>query len=229
MSAATTTPSLSPAEARLRRLFKMFNRLMILMWRLGWGPWLNAAPSILGRYLVLTHTGRKSGRVYHTPVNYATWDGALYVTAGFGAVSDWYRNLQAHPACEVWLPGGWYRATAEEVTDSERALPILREVLIASAFAARVAGLDPRRMGDDELRAATAGYRLIRLNPGPALTGGGPGDLAWVGWLAAAVALPVGLTLGRRRRPRTDGPTGSPYVMMNPIETISLSKETPND
>jgi deazaflavin-dependent oxidoreductase (nitroreductase family) len=228
MSAATATPSPSSADARLRRLFKLFNPLMVLMWRLGWGPWLNAAPRILGRYLVLTHTGRKSGRVYHTPVNYATWDGALYVTAGFGAVSDWYRNLQANPTCEVWLPDGWYRATAEDVTGSERALPILREVLIASAFAARAAGLDPLTMGDDELRAATADYRLLRLlrlTPGPALTGGGPGDLAWVGWLAAVVALPVGLALGRRAR--TDGPTGPDYAMMDPIETVPLSKETP--
>lgn len=188
MSHPITSAPLSATEALLRRGFKSVNRFMLLLWRLGFGSWLNAAPGILGRYMVIIHTGRKSGRTYRTPVNYIELDGDLYCTAGFGAVSDWYRNLIANPAGEVWLPNGWYAVKAEDVSAADNALWIMRQVLIASAFAARAAGIDPQRMSDAALQQATRDYRLLRLTRGSARTGpGGPGDLAWV-WPATVMA-----------------------------------------
>ena len=61
-----------------------------------------------GQIMVLTHTGRKSGLRRRTPVNYALVDGEVYCTAGFGQISDWYRNILANPQVEVWLPDGWW-------------------------------------------------------------------------------------------------------------------------
>jgi hypothetical protein len=52
-------------------------------------------------------------------VNYAIVDGEVYCTAGFGAVSDWYRNIRTNPEVEVWLPDGWWAGVAEEVTDAK--------------------------------------------------------------------------------------------------------------
>ncbi len=201
MSSLSPTPTALQtwAEANLRRGFKLLNRFMLLNWRLGLGSWLNAAPGVLGRYVVLTHIGRKSGRVFRTPVNYAKIDGCVYCTAGFGSECDWYRNLMATPVCELWLPDGWYDAVVEDVTDSPDALPLLREVLIASAFAARLAGIDPRRMADNDLRTATQAYRLLKLTPTAARTGpGGPSDLAWI-WPVATTGLLGILALTRRR------------------------------
>ncbi|NTW98126.1 MAG: nitroreductase family deazaflavin-dependent oxidoreductase, partial [Oscillochloris sp.] len=93
-------------ERALRQGFRLFNRYMLLLWRLGLGRWLSVTPTITGRYLVLTHTGRKSGLPRRTPLNFAEVDGTIYITAGFGAVSDWYRNILASPQVELWLPGG---------------------------------------------------------------------------------------------------------------------------
>lgn len=42
----------------------------MLLWRLGLGKWVNGMPNLSGRILVITHTGRNSGNIYHTPVNY---------------------------------------------------------------------------------------------------------------------------------------------------------------
>jgi hypothetical protein len=92
-----------------RQVFKRLNPLMLWHWRLGMGPYLNFWPSGLGRFVVLVHRGRKSGRVYHTPVNYAEINGDVYVTAGFGKTADWYRNVMANPRIEVWLPDGCHR------------------------------------------------------------------------------------------------------------------------
>jgi deazaflavin-dependent oxidoreductase (nitroreductase family) len=186
-------------EERLRQGFKKFNRFMMLMWRLGLGRWVNAWPEVGGRIMVITHTGRKTGIKRHTPVNYTIADGEIYCTAGFGSVSDWFRNIKANPEVEVWLPDGWWVGVAEELTDTKTRIPLLRQVLIASGFAARAAGIDPVAMTNDELDAATADYRLIRIRRTVARTGpGGPGDLAWVWPLATMLLLP--LVLFRRRK-----------------------------
>jgi deazaflavin-dependent oxidoreductase (nitroreductase family) len=186
-------------EQELRQGFKYFNRFMLLMWRLGLGRWINAWPEVGGRIMVITHTGRKTGVRRRTPVNYTVANGDIYCTAGFGGISDWYRNIVADPQVEVWLPEGWWAGIAEEVLDDQLRLPLLRQVLIDSGFAARAAGLDPMAMSNSELEAATAKYRLIRIRRAAARTGrGGPGDLAWVWPLATFILLP--LVLFRRKR-----------------------------
>ncbi|HEC23469.1 MAG TPA: nitroreductase family deazaflavin-dependent oxidoreductase [Chloroflexi bacterium] len=190
---------------KLRRLFRSFNRFMLLMWRLGLGRWINLWPEVGGRIMVITHTGRRTGLKRYTPVNYTILDGDVYCTVGFGAISDWYRNIRANPNVEVWLPDGWWAGVAEEIPPEEETfLPALRQVLIASGFAAPLFGVRPGSMTDDELRALTADYRLIRIRRTEARTGpGGPGDLAWVWPLATFLLLP--LALRRCRRPRRGG------------------------
>jgi deazaflavin-dependent oxidoreductase (nitroreductase family) len=127
------------------------------------GRWINAWPAGGGRIMVITHTGRRTGLRRQTPVNYAPGDDAVYCTAGFGRRADWYRNLVADPAVEVWLPQERWRGVAEDVSESPDRVPRLRQVLIASGFAAYLAGLNPRRMGDDHLRRLAEEYRLIRI------------------------------------------------------------------
>lgn len=185
---------------QLRQGFKKYlNPFMMTMWRLGLGEWFNIWPQVSGRVMVITHIGRKTGATRRTPVNYAIVDGEVYCLAGFGSISDWYRNILAHPHVEVWLPDGWWAGTAEEVSDCERRLPIMRAVMIGSGFVAYVAGLNPRRMTDAELDKVTANYRLIHIRRTEARTGPrGPGDLAWVWPVATMVLLP--LVFLRRKR-----------------------------
>ena len=190
--------SLSVSEEDLRRIFKSFNRFMLLLWRLGLGAWGNGT-SFGGSLMVLKHTGRKTGLVRQTPVNYTIIDGDIYCTAGFGKGSDWYLNIMANPEVEVWLPDSRWAAIAEDVTDMENGHFIFRQVLIASGFAGPLLGVNPKQLSDLDLINLLESYRLIRIRPANALTGpGGPGDLAWV-WPAATVAL-LGLLLFRRRK-----------------------------
>jgi deazaflavin-dependent oxidoreductase (nitroreductase family) len=185
--------------AKLRQSFKYFNKFMLLMWRLGLGKWVNFWPEVGGQIMVLTHTGRKTGLKRQTPVNYALVEGELYCTAGFGQLADWYRNIMAEPKVEVWLPDGWWAGLAEDVTDPEQRLPLLRQVLIGSGFAAYLAGINPRSMTDEALDAATTDYRLLRIRRAEARTGpDGPGDLAWV-WPLATLVLLWLLVRGCRR------------------------------
>jgi deazaflavin-dependent oxidoreductase (nitroreductase family) len=203
MSAISTnspTPTLPAADATLRRAFKYGNKFMLLMWRLGLQRWGMSNP-YSGYIMVLTHTGRKSGLLRRTPVNFAEIGGDIYCTAGFGAAADWYRNLLANARAQIWLPdGSWWEGEAEDITDlpAEQRLPLLRQVLINSGFAALAAGVNPHSMSDGELAAATAEYKLVRIHRTAARTGvDGPGDLQWV-WIVATAAL-AALLLRRRR------------------------------
>ncbi len=187
-------------EAQLRQVFKYFNQFMLLMWRLGLGKWLNAWPEKGGQIMVITHIGRRSGLQRRTPVNYALIDGDLYCTAGFGHVSDWYRNMKVNPNVEIWLPDGWWDGIAEDVSDAPNRLSILRQVLISSGFAAEMAGIHPKTMSDTELDAQTTSYKLVRIQHTAARTGpGGPNDLNWV-WPLAMILL-LSLTFRRKRKP----------------------------
>jgi len=191
--------SANSLDARLRRGLKYFNRFMLLLWRLGLGNWLNAWPGVFGWTMVLTHTGRRSGLPRRTPVNFALVDGDLYCVAGFGAGSDWYRNICVQPRVEVWLPEGWWTGVAEDVSSLPDRLVYIRQVLIASGFAARLAGIDPLSISDEELERVTRPYRLVRIRLLTACTGpGGPGELAWIWPLATFILLP--LVFFRRRK-----------------------------
>jgi deazaflavin-dependent oxidoreductase (nitroreductase family) len=136
---------------------------MLWMWRIGLGPWINAWPAVGGRIMVLTHKGRRSGRRHQTPVNYAPEGDAVYCTAGFGRRADWYRNLMADPAAEVWLPKERWSGTAEDVSEAPDRVQRLRQVLLASGFAAYLAGINPRRISPAELDRLAGEYRLIRI------------------------------------------------------------------
>jgi deazaflavin-dependent oxidoreductase (nitroreductase family) len=201
-------PQSSVDYASLRQSFKYLNRFMLLMWRLGMGGWVNFWPEMIGRIMVVTHTGRKSGRRLHTPVNYAMMDGEVYCTAGFGQVSDWYRNMLANPQVEVWLPNGvlrpnsWYGGVAREVHDPAQRIILLRQILknsgriVSSSF-----GYNPWAATDEELAETTRDYHVMHIHCTHALTGsGGPGELSGI-WLAAAwVLLPLTILLMFRRK-----------------------------
>lgn len=178
--------------ARLARWFKRLNRwLMIPMWRLGLGRLMNSWPSVGGRILVLNHTGRKSGLRRQTPLNYApSPPTTVHIIAGLGGKTDWYRNIINDPAVEVWLPDARWKAEAVDVSDHPHRVAIMRDVLFASGFAAPLAGVDPRRLSDHEIEEKTAEYKVVELRQLAEATGsGGPGDLAWVWVVVAALWL----------------------------------------
>jgi len=148
--------------AKLRPFFKTMNKFMLLMWRLGLGPLINFWPAVIGRIMVITHTGRKSGLKRQTPANYAIVDGDVYCITM--PITDWYRNIKANPDIEVWLPDGRWNATAEEIPNDETNLSYLRQVMIASGFAASTfGGVNPRKLSDDELLDKCQDYQLFRI------------------------------------------------------------------
>jgi len=79
------TPNYTPKQLNaLRRFFHGMNYFMVFMLRLGLGRMCEWWPEGFGRIMVIEHRGRRSGKHYTTPVNYAPANGDVYCLAGFG-------------------------------------------------------------------------------------------------------------------------------------------------
>ncbi len=186
-------------EKRLRKGFKLFNRFMVLLFRLGLGAYGNGNP-YTGWIMIMKHRGRRTGMTRLTPVNYAEVRGDIYCTAGFGRMSDWYQNIRETPRVEVWLTNGRYEGIAEDASNDPYRIYLLRQVLIASGPAAPIFGVDPRKLTDVQVEKLLEHYALVRIRRTVALTGpGGPGDLAWF-WPLATFALTLLCLVQNRKR-----------------------------
>jgi deazaflavin-dependent oxidoreductase (nitroreductase family) len=170
----------------IRRIFLLFNRFfMVPMFRLGFGPFMGNR--ITGYIMVLRNTGRKTGKSYYSPVNYAIHRGNIYCMAGFGRVSDWYCNIRFAGEIEVILPGSTLFARVDEVSDpAERAL-LIRMILKNAGLAGFFAGFNPITVKDEELLIKTADLPLLCLHP--VGVGNGPSDPG--GWMEVWAVLSI--------------------------------------
>ena len=74
----------------------------------------------------LTHTGRRSGRTYVTPVGARRAGDVVLIPLTFGNQSDWSRNVLAAGRCSLRLAGVDYDATAPTLLSSQVADPHVR-------------------------------------------------------------------------------------------------------
>ena len=86
-------------------------------------------------FAILTHTGRRSGRAYRTPVNLFRARDGYVIALTYGHDGDWVKNVMAARGCTARTRG---RTVALErpriVTDRTRALvpAVVRPILAAT-------------------------------------------------------------------------------------------------
>lgn len=80
---------------------------------------LNHLTRPLMRYLpgfgVVRHRGRRSGRVFETPVNVFPTDTAIVIALTYGSETDWLKNVLAAGGCEIQTRGRWVHCTHPRV------------------------------------------------------------------------------------------------------------------
>ncbi len=173
----------------MRQFFRLLNRFfMVPMFRLGLGGLI--CNPITGYIMVLKTVGRKTGRVRYAPVNYAIRDGCIYCLAGWGRVSDWYRNVRAAPDVRAILPGGALSGRVEEVEAEGERAAVIRQIFKNGGFAGFFEGFNPYRVSEATLLERTSGLPLLRIRPTGIESGASdPGGWAWAFILLAVVAL----------------------------------------
>lgn len=109
------------AENQRRRppalLFKLMNPVMAFMVRHNIG-------SLSSELMIITHTGRKSGRQYSTPIGY-TYDGDTLLGFTISGRSQWYLNVQQNPQVVLTIKGQPVKARTELVNDLDEVAKLL--------------------------------------------------------------------------------------------------------
>jgi deazaflavin-dependent oxidoreductase (nitroreductase family) len=72
-----------------------------------WNPLVLRVAGHLPGFAIVRHVGRKSGRVYRTPLNAFRTDGGYIIALTYGAESDWVKNVLAAGSCELFTRGRW--------------------------------------------------------------------------------------------------------------------------
>lgn len=155
---------------------KLLFKLPILLWRLGLGP-------IVGRlFMIITHTGRKTGTPRRTMVEYHAMNGIKYVLAGFGVQTQWYRNMLANPQVTIQTSDGTEQMTAIRVTHDEELMAVV-ELFLRRDRPLMKWFLDSMEISSDRdsILANKNNFYFIRFDPtSEPAPRGLEVDLAWI-------------------------------------------------
>ncbi len=119
------------------------------------------------KFLLLTHRGRKTGLIRRTVIAVMLYDRRKQesmVLAGYGKDSDWYRNLQAHPALEIQTGFCRYRPTQRFLTEEE-VYALLARFAHRIRFALRVASYTAFDGSEQQLRALAKVIGGVAFSP----------------------------------------------------------------
>ncbi len=118
---------------RVGPVLKPLFRLPLFFQRLGLGM------LIPRNVLILTTTGRRTGRPHRTPVEFGPGPGnqPYMVMSGWDGRTDWYRNLLANPCLQVWYRGREWEARAEPAPNAEVA-QVMKELARLTPTARRM-------------------------------------------------------------------------------------------
>jgi deazaflavin-dependent oxidoreductase (nitroreductase family) len=87
---------------------------------------------------ILTHVGRKSGKVYRTPVNVFRAPNGFIIALTYSSQSEWVKNVLAAGRCELKTRGKTYQLSTPKVVRD----PTRRRFPIPVRIVLRVVGAD---------------------------------------------------------------------------------------
>jgi deazaflavin-dependent oxidoreductase (nitroreductase family) len=118
--------------------------------------------------LLLITTGRKSGLLRTTPLQYEEVNGNYFVASARGKDADWYKNILACPEVIVQVKSKSYRANAKAITDPDQMADFLelrlkrRPRMIKAIM--RMEGL-PSQFDREDLVAFAENKALVEIQP----------------------------------------------------------------
>lgn len=145
--------------ARMKNIQKIHR----VLYAIGLGP-------VVGRIiLLLTTTGRRSGKQRVTPLQYEEIDGMYYLGAARGLRADWVRNIQANPQVEIRVGAKHLRGCAEVVNDPSKFADFMevrleRHPRMIGFIMEKAHGL-PRRPSREQLEGLAAEEAIVIVRP----------------------------------------------------------------
>ena len=94
-------------------------RLWTSITKYGVNPFSRLVAGRVPGFGLLETRGRRSGRVYHTPVSAHREGGVVWLVAEHGARADYVKNLRAGPHIRLRLGGRWRTGRATVLPDDD--------------------------------------------------------------------------------------------------------------
>jgi deazaflavin-dependent oxidoreductase (nitroreductase family) len=142
---------------------KNIQRIHRMLYAIGLGP-------IIGRIiLLLTTTGRRSGKKRVTPLQYEMIGSDYYLGSARGIKSDWARNIQSNPQVEVRVGAKHFQGTAKVITDPSKFADFLevrleRHPLMVGLMMEKAHGL-PRHPNREQLEGLAKEEAFVIVHP----------------------------------------------------------------
>ncbi len=143
--------------------FKNIQKIHRILYAIGLGP-------VLGKIvLLLTTTGRRSGKKRVTPLQYEEIDGLYYLGAARGLKADWVRNIQFCPEVEIQVGSKKFCGAAEVVSDPSKFADFMevrleRHPRMMGLLMERAHGL-PRRPSREQLEQLALNEAMVIVHP----------------------------------------------------------------
>ncbi len=133
----------------------------------------NAGPAVGHTFLAFTHVGRKTGQPHQTVAMVLRYDkasGEAAIVSAWGPQTDWYLNVQGHPAVQVQLGGQTFTPQQRFLGEEEAfdvAVQFRREHPHRMRLASRILGWGDLR-DDARLRTFVRSHPFVALRPAEA-------------------------------------------------------------
>jgi len=144
---------------------KNIQKIHRLLYAVGLGP-------LVGRIiLLLTTTGRKSGKKRVTPLQYELIGSDYYLGAARGLQADWVRNIQSDPHVNIRVGGKHIQGIAEVINDASKFADFLevrleRHPRMIGLIMEKAHGL-PRHPSREQLEELAKKEALVIIHPQP--------------------------------------------------------------
>ena len=142
---------------------KNIQKIHRVLYAIGLGP-------LIGRIiLLLTTTGRRSGKKRVTPLQYEMIGNDFYLGSARGTKSDWVRNIQLNPQVEVRVGAKYFHGTAEVITDPSKFADFMevrleRHPFMIGLIMEKAHGL-PRRPSREQLEGLAKEEVFVIVHP----------------------------------------------------------------
>jgi deazaflavin-dependent oxidoreductase (nitroreductase family) len=142
---------------------KNIQKIHRVLYAIGLGP-------LVGRIiLLLTTTGRRSGKKRVTPLQYEMIGADYYLGAARGVKADWVRNIQTNPQVEVRVGAKHFQGIAEIITDPSKFADFMevrleRHPFMIGLIMQKAHGL-PRRPSREQLEGLAKDEAFVIVHP----------------------------------------------------------------
>ncbi len=142
---------------------KNIQKIHRVLYAVGLGP-------VIGGFIVLlSTTGRKSGKKRVTPLQYEKIGVDYYLGAARGVNADWVRNIQADPQVELRVGAKHFIGTAEVITDPSKFADFLevrleRHPRLIGLIMEKAHGL-PKRPSREQLEGMAKDEAFVIVHP----------------------------------------------------------------